>query len=383
MNSLRSLLRQAEERAGSLAAADLERLLTVDDPAELRLLFDAAYRVKLRCSGKSVYLRGLIEMGNGCAKDCLYCGIRRSNRHVVRYSLDFDAVVRMARWAYDHGYGSAVLQSGEIESDEHTEFIAAVLRAIRDFSSGGFGVTLCLGEQTPEVYRLWRESGADRYLLRIETSDPGLYAALHPATHLFERRVACLRSLRELGYQVGSGVMIGLPGQTPRQLAADILFFSDMDFDMIGMGPYLPHRDTPLGRGIELTDDFRGRQLSLGLKMIALTRLQLHDVNIASTTALQALSDTGREQGLTAGANVLMPNVTDREYRVNYQLYESKPCLDETSLQCRGCLARRIASVGEEIRWGDPGDPAHYRRRIGRETGSRAASPAGGRTVGA
>ena len=136
-----------------------------------------------------------------------------------------------------------------------------------------------------------------------------------------------------------------------------------MDLDMIGMGPYLPHRETPLGRGMELTPEFRVVRLKLGLKMIALTRLQLHDVNIAATTALQALSDTGREQGLLAGANVVMPNVTDREYRMNYQLYESKPCLNETSRQCQGCLSRRIASVGEEIQWSDPGDPPHYRRR--------------------
>ena len=363
MNPSAVLLNRAEHHPGALSGEELEYLLEMEDPEELKRLFEAAYRVKLRCSGKRVHLRGLIEMGNFCTKDCFYCGIRRSNPHVNRYSLDFDAVLRMARWAYEHEYGSIVLQSGEIESAAHTEFIAGLLRAIRDFSGGRLGITLCLGEQTREVYQLWREAGAHRYLLRIETSDPALYARLHPATHSFERRVGCLHILKQLDYQVGSGVMTGLPGQTLRHLVADIVFFRAMDLDMIGMGPYLPHRETPLGRGMELTPEFRVARLKLGLKMIALTRLQLHDVNIAATTALQALSDTGREQGLLAGANVVMPNITDREYRMNYQLYESKPCLNETSLQCQGCLSRRIASVGEEIQWSDPGDPPHYRRR--------------------
>ena len=190
---------------------------------------------------------------------------------------------------------------------------------------------------------------------------PELYARLHPADHSFERRAECLRVLKRLGYQTGSGVMIGLPGQTLDDLAHDVEFYHAFDLDMIGMGPYLPHADTPMGRGIKLTDAYAAAQLKLGLKMIAVTRLYLHDVNIAATTALQALDDRGREQGILAGANVLMPNVTDTEYRRSYQLYENKPCLDENSAKCRNCLNWRVLAIGETVGWGHRGDPPHYK----------------------
>lgn len=222
-----------------------------------------------------------------------------------------------------------------------------------------FGITLCLGEQTEEVYRRWRNAGAHRYLLRIESSDPQLYARLHPTDHSFARRVECLRILKNLGYQTGSGVMIGLPSQTIGQLARDIAFFHEMDLDMIGMEPYIPHRDTPLGKGIECTPEFAVRQLNLGLRMIAVTRLYLHDVNLAATTALQALDSRGREQGLLADANVMIPNVTDTEYRKKYRLYENKPCLNENSAKCRNCLNLRVLSIGETINWGQRGDSPH------------------------
>ncbi|MBO7655892.1 MAG: [FeFe] hydrogenase H-cluster radical SAM maturase HydE, partial [Kiritimatiellae bacterium] len=214
-----------------------------------------------------------------------------------------------------------------------------------------------------EVYRRWREAGAHRYLLRIECSVPALYAKLHPADHSHARRVECIRTLKRLGYQTGSGVMSGLPGQTLDDLASDIEFYHAMDLDMIGMGPYLPHQETPLGRDIALTPEYAAAQLKIGLKMIAVTRLYLHDVNIAATTALQALDDRGREMGLLAGANVMMPNVTDVQYRKNYQLYENKPCLEEHSWQCRNCLNARVLSIGETINWGLRGDSKHYREQ--------------------
>lgn len=354
-----AVLERAMAAPYQLSQEERVELLCLDDTARL---FEAAYQVKLRHIGKRVSLRGLIELGNHCVKDCLYCGIRKSNQEVQRYRLRTEDVVRMAQWAYEHGYGSVVLQSGEIEAEEHTVYIEEILAQLHRLFGDRLGITLCLGEQREEVYQRWHVAGAHRYLLRMETSSPELYARLHPPDHLFERRKECLRALKRIGYQTGSGVMIGLPGQTEEDLARDIDFFREMDLDMIGMGPYLPHRQTPMGQDRALSQEASEKLLRLALKMIAVTRLYLHDVNIAATTALQALADNGREQGLLAGANVIMPNVTDTEYRRHYQLYENKPCMDENSMQCRNCLSSRVRSVGEEILWGERGDAPHAKK---------------------
>ena len=358
-----ALLKRASEAPFALSRAELARLLSLESPEERAALHAAALAVKRRVTGPVVSLRGLVEIGNACAKDFFYCGLRKGNPDVHRYRIPEEDVVRMARWAFDRRFGSVVLQSGEIESDENTERIVRIVRAIRDFGGEDFAIVLSLGEQSEEVYRAWRDVGAARYLLRIETSNPALYRTLHPASHSWERRRDCLRILRSLGYQVGSGVMIGLPGQTADDLAGDILFFQSEDIDMIGMGPFLPHGGTPLG---SVPID-RARQLRLGLDMVAATRLQLHYCNLAATTVLQVLAPDGREQALLAGANVMMPNVTDVAYRRDYRLYEDKPCLEDTSDQCLGCIEMRVASVGERIGWGSPGTPPHYLRRIARE----------------
>lgn len=352
-----------EKAKSSPRALDREELTSLLLHAEPEALFRAAYEVKLRTIGKRVSLRGLIEMGNLCSKDCLYCGIRKSNRNTTRFQLDEDSVVRMAKWAYNARYGSIAIQSGEIESEAHTALIERILLRIRDLSGGKLGVTLSLGEQTEEVFRRWREAGAHRYLLRIEESNPQLYAKLHPAGHDFARRSGCLDLLRKLDYQVGSGVMIGLPGQSAEDLANDILFFAEKDLDMIGMGPWLPHPETPMGKDFADTPEFRKKQLDLGLRMIAVTRLYLHNVNIAATTALQTLAPDGREQGLLAGANVIMPNVTDTQYRANYQLYTGKPSLDENSDETRQKLQASIRAIGEEIIWDQRGDSPRYFQR--------------------
>ncbi|MBO7090358.1 MAG: [FeFe] hydrogenase H-cluster radical SAM maturase HydE [Victivallales bacterium] len=354
---MESIIEKALQQPGALTRNEIAELLSLEDTKEL---FTAAYEVKCRYIGKRVSLRGLIEMGNLCAKDCYYCGIRKSNSRVKRYRLAEDDVIRMAKWCFEHDYGSVVLQSGEIESEANTMSIERILHGIREFGGDAFGVTLCLGEQTEEVFRRWREAGAHRYLLRIESSVPSLYAKIHPSDHLYARRVECLKILKRLGYQTGSGVMTGLPGQTLDDLAHDIEFYKKMDLDMIGMGPYLPHAETPLGENIAMTPEYAQRQFQLGLKMIAVTRLYLHDVNIAATTALQALDDRGRELGIQAGANVIMPNVTDVEYRHSYQLYPNKPCMDENAAKCRNCLNWRILSIGEKIIWGERGDSPHY-----------------------
>ncbi len=362
-HDLTSILDRAKETRQALSRDELAYLISLRSPAETKALHDAAYEVKVRHSGKVVNLRGIIEMGNICAKDCYYCGIRKGNENTERFELDEPTILRAVQRNIDLHYGSIVLQSGEIESEKHTAFIERILRKLGEMSNGKLGVTLSLGEQSLETYARWREAGAHRYLLRIETTNRELYSLLHPASHSFDRRVECLKALRRCDYQVGSGVMSGLPGQTCDDLAADIIFMRDMDIDMIGMGPYIPHHDTPLGRGIPFTPEYAADHLCLGLNMISAARLFLHDVNIASTTALQALADDGRELGVMAGANVIMPNITDTEYRRSYQLYENKPCVDDNSEQSRDSLVERLARIGERIGWDSQGTSPHYTAR--------------------
>ncbi|MBN1282715.1 MAG: [FeFe] hydrogenase H-cluster radical SAM maturase HydE [Proteobacteria bacterium] len=340
----------------------LASLLSLTDPSDEERLFKAACEVKRERLGPVAHLRGLVEFSNVCARNCLYCGIRRDHA-IRRYAMSAEEILSCARFALENRYGSLVLQSGERDDPEFVEFVDDIVREIKRQGDGALGITLSCGEQSEETYRRWFESGAHRYLLRIETSDPELYARLHPADQGFERRVQCLRSLRAAGYQVGTGVMIGLPRQTAEHLANDILFFSQMDIDMIGMGPYVLHDETPLAAEAVNTPGERRRRLSLALRMIALARIVMPDLNIAASTALQALDTGGRELGLLAGANVVMPNITPREYRGDYLLYEGKPCVGEDADMCRGCLERRINSIGEKVGWDEWGDSRHFFKR--------------------
>ena len=343
--------------------------LNEKDPSKLEELFREARACAIRYVGPKVYFRGLIEFSNHCVKDCYYCGIRKSNAKVTRFSMNDREILECAMAAHEMDYGSIVLQSGERREAAYVAFIEEILHKIKAATSGKLGITLSLGEQSAETYARWFKAGAHRYLLRIETSNPGLYQRLHPKDHSFEARRQCLRTLRKIGYQVGTGVMIGLPFQTHENLANDIQFFKDENVDMIGMGPYVPHGDTPLGRDLGSTgqvDHQPGRlnngseeNLRLGLVMIALTRLVLQDVNIAAATALQALDPSGREKGVEAGANIIMPNITPTDYRKFYQLYNNKPCLDENARQCRSCLERRILAAGAEVGYGQWGDSPH------------------------
>ena len=352
------MLSCAEKGPRALSLDEMAALLSLTSPQRLARLYSSARSVKLACCGLGVSVRGLVEAGNICAKDCLYCGIRKSNSATARYSLSADEIVAAAEEAKSLGYASLVIQSGEVESESHTRFIEDVLRRLAPLD---LGVTLSLGEQTEDVYLRWREAGAERYLLRIETSNPRLYAAIHPAECSWERRVECLRALRRAGYQVGTGVMCALPGQTALDLARDIAFYGEMDVDMIGMGPYIPHPATPLAATAGAIPP--AERLELGLKMIAVTRLYLHDVNIAAATALQALTDDGRERGVMAGANVIMPNVTETRYRGSYKLYDGKPCLDETAKASRDALEARLVAIGEKLLFGRRGDSPHFHRR--------------------
>ena len=337
--------------------------LREEDPETVKSLFRRAYEEKVRHFGQTVHLRGLIEFSNVCVKNCLYCGIRRSNAQVERYTMTKEEVLECARFCQTAGYGSVVLQSGERFDPGFVDFVEDIVRSVKEVSGGELGVTLSCGEQPSEVYARWFTAGAHRYLLRIETSDRDLYGRLHPADHSYDARVQCLRALKEVGYQVGTGVMIGLPEQSAEQLADDILFFRKMDVDMIGMGPFILHSDTPMADS--LPDFEKKEQFTLGLKMIALTRLCLKDVNIAAATALQALDPVGREKGVLAGANIIMPNVTPASYRRRYQLYEGKPCLDEEPSACGGCLAVRLQAVGENVAMGQWGDSPHFKTRTG------------------
>ena len=344
----------------------LQELLSTEGKENLQALYNKAYDVKKQYVGTTVYLRGLIELSNICSKNCYYCGIRSGNQEIKRYQISYDEAIAEAQLCLQMHYGSIVIQAGEREDKSWIDFITKFIQGIKELSEGKLGITLSLGEQDLEVYQRWFEAGAHRYLLRIETSNKELYRTLHPDNHSFEKRLKCLNLIQECGYQVGTGVMIGLPGQTIEDLANDILFFYDLDVDMLGMGPFIPHHNTPLKY---LAESFSPLEaLTMGLKMIAVCRIALKDVNIASTTALQALHPLGRELGLTAGANVLMPNITDTKYREGYQLYEGKPGLNETAIQLQKELEQRIIAIGETIGYDEWGDSKHYYNRDAKGT---------------
>ena len=333
--------------------------LNEKDPKKLDELFREARACAVRYVGPKVYLRGLIELSNFCSKNCYYCGLRRGNSALVRYTMSETEVLKAAKSAYELGYGSVVIQAGERQDKEYAFFIETLVRKIKDLSSGELGITLSLGEQDSEVYERWFHAGAHRYLLRIETSNSDFYRRIHPQDHSFEKRLHCLRELREIGYQTGTGVMIGLPGQTLEDLARDIDFFRKEDIGMIGMGPYVPHSDTPLGR--KIPGGTGTENLRRAFVMIALTRLALKDVNIAAATALQALNPLGREKGIAAGANVIMPNLTPVSYRCFYELYDNKPCSEEDGEKSRSCLEKRLRLEGFEIGYGEWGDAPHFK----------------------
>ena len=346
-----------------LEKPDLVSMLSAEGE-EKKQLFRRAVQVKQEHVGNKVFFRGLIEFSNICSKDCYYCGIRKSNKKVSRYNLSDEEILEAARFAYENNYGSVVLQGGEIDSPKFTERIERLLQEIKKLSDGGLGITLSLGEQSRDTYARWMEAGAHRYLLRIESSSRALFNKIHPHDehHEFETRYDCLRTLQELGYQAGTGVMIGLPFQSVEDLADDLLFMQSFDVDMVGMGPYIEHHDTPL---YAFRDQLLpiGERFDLALKMIATLRILMKDINIAAATALQAIDPLGREKAVKIGANVIMPNVTPGLFRNDYALYENKPCTDEDPDQCKGCLDARLKLADGEIGYGEWGDSQHFLKR--------------------
>lgn len=336
--------------AGEYGVEDLTDLLADGQEERDATLFAAADRVRAEHVGDGVHLRGLVEFSSYCGRTCQYCGLRAADTDLQRYRMQPDEIVAAGLRAAELGYGTVVLQSGE-DAWYRAEIVADIIRRIK--SQADMAVTLCLGERPREDYALWREAGADRYLVRIETSNRELYARLHPGMS-FDNRLACLRHLRELGYQVGSGVLVGLPGQTLEMLAGDLLFLRDLPADMVGIGPFIPHPGTPLA-GAE------GGRVPTVLRMVALTRLLLPDSHIVATTALGTVDPQGREKALQAGANVLMPNVTPREFRALYEIYPDKICTDEEPEHCRGCIAARVRGLGRTVASGRGDSPRWLR----------------------
>jgi biotin synthase len=328
------------------------------------LLLKKSQQVKNNVVGNKVYFRGLIEFSNICSKDCLYCGIRKSNTNVFRYNANDAEILDACNFAWKNRFASVVLQSGEISSPAFVKRVDNLLKKIKQLSNSELGITLSCGEQTRETYRRWFESGAHRFLLRIESSNPDLYYKVHPKNkkHSFEKRMEALQFLKETGYQVGTGVMVGLPFQEFEDLANDLLFFKEIDIDMCGTGPYIEHEDTPLYEYRNLLKTKQER-FDLTLNMIAVLRLLMPDINIAAATALQAIDPAGREKALVVGANIIMPNLTPCDYRKEYQLYEDKPCLDEDAELCRNCLEARIELAGSEIGYDLWGDSKHFFNR--------------------
>ncbi|WP_300328388.1 [FeFe] hydrogenase H-cluster radical SAM maturase HydE [Fusobacterium sp.] len=349
----------------NLSKEDLLKLIQIEDPQELQLLLDKAYEIKLKHIGNKVYYRGLIECSNICIKNCRYCGIRKGNENVERFMLTKDDILEISQWIYENGYGSLALQSGERNDSEFVNFIEETLVEIQKNSNNSLGITLSLGEQTLDTYKRWLKAGASRYLLRIETTNRELFKKIHPNDefHTFERRIKALKDLRTAGYQVGTGVMIGLPGQTYEDLVNDIIFFKENDIDMIGMGPYIIHEETPLGQeamGNILSDE---KRFQLSLKMIALCRIYLKDINIAATTALHALDPLGREKGILAGANVIMPNATSKNIKPKYQLYRGKPNLNDDAIKGKLALEKNLKEIGEEVVYFKQGNSPHFYNR--------------------
>ncbi|OGU33236.1 MAG: [FeFe] hydrogenase H-cluster radical SAM maturase HydE [Ignavibacteria bacterium GWB2_35_6b] len=356
---LSQIFRNADE-GKALKKEELKFLLEIKEKEQLDELFKEAYEIKLKNIGNKVFFRGIIEFSNICIKDCYYCGIRKSNNKVERFLMKEDEILKGAIWAFNNNYGSIVLQSGERNDPAFVDFIENILTKIKKKTEGKLGITISLGEQRKEVYQRWFNAGAHRYLLRIETSNKELYKKLHPENHDFDVRKNCLYELKKIGYQVGTGVMIGLPFQTIDDLVDDIYFFKDNDIDMIGMGPYIVSDNTPLAKQMPEFEQMKEAQYLLSLKMISAARIFLKDVNIAATTALQALKYSGREMGLKAGANIIMPNITDTQFRPSYQLYDNKPCIDENTDDCMGCLEKRIYNINETIGFNEWGDSPHF-----------------------
>lgn len=333
---------------GDLSRDEIVQLLSLNQEQEVKSLIHVADQVRQECVGNEVHLRGLIEFSNICSRDCLYCGLRCENDQVDRYRMPIDKIIETSIAVVNLGIGTIVLQSGE-DPCYTAERMAEIINGIK--SQADCAITLSIGERSFEDYKIMKEAGADRYLLRHETANPDLYRKLHPSME-FESRFRCLKDLRTLGYQVGAGCMVGIPGQTIEDMADDIIFVRGIDADMVGIGPFIPHPNTPLGECV-------GGDLDMTLKMVALARIATRNAHIPATTAVGSIDEFGREKTLMAGANIVMPNYTSLKYRVNYEIYPNKRCITEDPMLCHGCMRARIESIGRSVAAG----PGHSLKR--------------------
>ncbi|MBA7543297.1 [FeFe] hydrogenase maturase subunit HydE [subsurface metagenome] len=329
---------------------------------ESKLLFAKSEEIRLKHVGNKVYLRGLIELSNICGKDCLYCGIRKSNKKISRYNLTDEEVLKSVKYAYKNNYASLVIQSGELENKAFAERLNNLLIRIKELTKGEMHITLSCGEHSEETYLKWGNNSANRYLLRIESSNKELYNKIHPNNkkHNFEKRLEALKVLKKTGYQTGTGIMIGLPFQTIENLADDLLFMKEIDIDMVGMGPYIEQEDTPL-YNLKNTLKTIEERFFLTLKMIAVLRILMKDINIAATTALEAIENKGREKAVKAGANVIMPNITPAIYRENYMIYENKPLPSSSEILVPD---ENLNKIGYKVGYGEFGDSTHFSKRF-------------------
>lgn len=290
--------------------------------------------------GNKVYTRGIVEFSNICKNDCYYCGIRKSNKNFERYRLTKEQILDCCESGYAYDYRTFVLQSGE-DPYYTDEVMCDIVSTIREKYTD-CAITLSIGERSRKSYQKLFDAGANRYLLRHETANKELYEKLHPSYQKFEVRMQCLRDLKDIGYQVGTGMMIGAPFQTHRNLAEDLVFLGEFKPHMVGTGPFIPHKDT----------DFRNEKagtLEMVLLCLSLVRIMLPNVLLPATTALGSINPIGREKGVLAGANVIMPNLSPTEVRKNYLLYDNKICVNDASSQCKNCINARMIKIGYEV----------------------------------
>ena len=320
--------------------ADLSRneiICLLSDEQNQAETLKRADEVRHQYVGDEVHLRGLIEFSNICRNNCMYCGIRRDNMAAHRYRMTPEELVDTAHKAADMGFKTLVMQSGE-DMYFSQKVMCDIIEKVKKFD---VALTLSIGERSYDDYKAFREAGADRYLMRIETTDKDLYHKLNPDMS-WQHRHDCLMMIKELGYELGSGIMVGLPEQSIESIADDLLYLKEIGIDMAGIGPFIPHPQTPL-------KDVGGGMLDLALRTMAVMRLMMPDINIPATTAMESLHPQGRIMALRSGANVVMPNVTEGEYRRFYELYPGKICVDDTPLHCRSCIGMKIMSIGRTI----------------------------------
>lgn len=331
-------------------------------------LFGLAKKTKEDVFGKKVWFRGIIEFSNICKNNCYYCGIRRDNSKQEHFQMSPKEIMAGLEFIEKANYGSVVFQSGELIADFFQQYLLEIVRMAHD-KYPELGITVSCGEQDFDFYKKLREAGTARYLLRIETANKKLYRQLHPQEMSWDNRFECLKNLQKLDYQVGTGVMVGLPGQTMDGLYDDLKFFFDNQFDMFGVGPYVIHKDTPLGGNPEIQKwwlENKNKNFNTFLNFLAILRIIRPNANIAAATACDVFDPLGRIKVLQIAGNIIMPSVTPKDYRDRYLLYDNKPCVDEDPGKCFDCLSRKLINVSLEPVYGEQGNsPFYYQKKYG------------------